>query len=272
MTYRKSLNFLITTVLALTVFAAPVEQARASGFPVVDIAALLQSLEDYVTQNSQLAEEIAQYQQMITEYQLMYENLKGYTDMDALKAQFEEAVNLELNQALNDLLGLDPDSANYDEQVAVIYEDYYGTPPDNASINSDYSGVFDTADIAKIQSSYQTDRDLYDRYLDTYKESGNNLEASKQRKLLINKYSDRISTLGPNQEMRALQLMNLQANMQMQQLEQMSIQQNQILLRLEEQERQALDAKLQERKQELERVKKQVNETHNDHSIDSWLM
>jgi len=250
----------------------PAQQAAASGFPVVDIAALTQSLQDFVTQNSQLAEEISQYQQMLTDYQLMYENLRGYTDMDALKAQFEQMVNQELKGALKDLLALDPKSGNYPEQVGIVYDDRYGGVPDNGTLNGEYGGVFDAEDMARIEAAYQRDRRLYERYKGTLEESGKTIDKSKERKKKISEYTKKVASLGPQQEMMALQLLNLQTNMLLQQLEQMSVEENQQLVRMEEKERKELEGRVKLRKKELDRIKTQTEEKITDVPASTWLM
>jgi hypothetical protein len=252
---------------------------NATGFPTVDIAALLQRLMDYLTQNGVLAEEIAQYAQLVEEYALLYEeyrmmydNLQAYTDINSLTDEYMHLVEQEMNEALQDLLSLDPASANFEEQVSIIYEDYHVAPHDDEYIDEQYSTVFDHDDLDIIHHNNDKNTEEYDRYLDTYKVSGRGLDNSNERLALISAHTDRINSLSENQEMRALQLLNAQVNLQTQQNEVVHRYQHELLLRREEEQRKALDAKLQEQEHELQRVKRQSEESHTDYSIDTWMM
>ncbi len=263
---------LMSAILSAAIITVPVTQVRASGFPVVDVANLGQALQDFITQNSQLAEQIAQYQQMLTDYQLMIDNLQGYADVDALKAQLIDTVNTEFNETLNELISLDPNSGSFEEQVGIIYEDSWGAaPPDESTVNTDYSNVFDNEDMAVIQATYDKDRQRHDRYVETFEAVARNRERAEDRKVSINRYSDRTGGLGPNDQMKALQITALQMNLMLQQMEASIASQDQMLARMEEEQREALEARLDERKRELDRVKRQTTAVHIDYDMDTWL-
>lgn len=259
-------------VCAVLLSTFPAEPARASGFPVIDVAGLGQSIVDFVNQNSQLLEQVAQYQQMLTEYQLMLDNLSGYADIGSLKSVIDDAVNYDFNDTLDDLMALDPESGNFEEQISIIYEDNWMSPPDNNDVNTNYGSVFDNEDMDKIQASYGKDRQRHERYKETYEEIARNRKKADTRKEDIILYSERVASLGPNQEMRALQIQATQMNVMLQQMEASIAAQDQMLSRMEEDEREALEQRLDERKRELDRVKRQTNEIHNDYGIDTWML
>lgn len=247
-------------------------QGHAAGWPVIDVANLGQLLEQYAVENSQLAEEIQQYSQMLTEYQTMLENLQGF-DTATLQQLFDVPQQFTedfiLNQPVRDIVNLDPNDPNFQANVEVLYKQQYTTPDTNW--RNRWGGMFDQQDQAGLQAQVDELMDEQARQRGLFEGAAKNNEKYARWDQTIGRFKAKGSTLGPNRQAEAMQLQAAQANLALTQQQELVQKIDAMILRQEEQERRATEARIKSREYELETMRRMTSQTYNEPPANTWL-
>ncbi len=263
----------IAAVMAAAVgMTTDLKTARASGFPVIDVANFAQAIEDYILQNSQLAQQILMLAKLVDQYALTIENLKGYANADALRSRVEQILVQRVGDSLVSILDhANPLDESFEEQIAVVYETLWKIPRAVDSIDEALLTRFDDEDRERIKQGYAKDFNQYQAYSRTFQVVANSRHNAEARRARINEYGALLGGLGPNQEAKTQQLIAAQTHLLLQQIEALVEAQDHAMTRLEAAERESLSQRARVRDRELERIKRQTETRHSGHDFDSWL-
>lgn len=208
----KLISTTISSVLLVGVLMMP-PKADASGFPVVDIASIVQAVVDYAQQLSQYAEmiqsgllqaqelvqTIQQYEQMLNEYETMLGNLQdlgSYISSGDMQSAFSLITNSNLSQFVS------PEFANMTDDLLEVW-----VAVDEIR-STQFGGVADVEQVlADLNSLYPDRPELLEKaeLILNYQNSATNVAA-------INKqYENQLSGFEQNLENQELALNSLGA-------------------------------------------------------------
>ena len=252
-------------VLPLTLTPSP---ARSSGFPVIDIAALVQSLQDFIQQTSHLVQLVNQYQQMITDYQLELENLEGYLDPDNLKLELAEALASEYGaHDLYDILANPPENL---EEILLTLEEIYELPPPAEVLESEYAEIFEGESLNRVTAAVDRDWERVERITATMQSIAANRRTAESRTEKIREFGARIDSFGPNQTAEAAQLQAAEMNLMLQQMEQLLAGIDQMIVRQENVDRETIDARARGRQAQLRSIQNARSQAFPESNASSW--
>lgn len=211
------------SLLSATIAFTPVQKVNATGFPVVDIASIVQAVTDYSNQLMQYAEQISQgtlqadelltaieqMEQMYTEYDLMVENLADLQDAvdagDYMEA-FGIVTDSNLRQFVNsDILDLSEEALDVYVAVDDARRSRFGGASKTAEeileeikdLYPDSPEVVETAQVAFNQQQAHSAKasidKVFESILDEYEDNILTQEAT-------------VNSLGANSEVASLHL------------------------------------------------------------------
>jgi len=170
---KRMKRYIKLALLAVALSIAVHQKANASGFPVVDIAGIVQSVTDYASQLQQYGEAIAQgtmqadelltaldqYEQMAAEYETMLGNLQDLES--AISAgDFIDAFGIITDSSLGDFIN--PDLAEWSEEALDVWVAvdearrgrYGGTRRTAEEVLGDISNLFPDDEVAQEQAVF----------------------------------------------------------------------------------------------------------------------
>lgn len=219
-------KFLMSLVLVCTISTVSVRPAQATGFPTVDIAAIIQNIIAYITELSDYAESITQtttqvdqlvsmyeeYQQMLQEYQHYLNQLQG------LRNQISNADWNTLTQFVTDItpyisdlsvtIGLDPTSPNYETQLRTILRSEGMAPNTTDGVVDSFTvdlGVQAQKMAVMEQRIQRLNRD-YDRYASQHEVAAISEEGRKTLFENVELSQSRFEALGDESDLQTAQL------------------------------------------------------------------
>lgn len=268
-------------VVAVGSLQAP--KAHASGFPTVDIAALIQrvlsyttQLSDYATQLTSTETEISQlvqlyedYEQVLREYDHYLRQLRGLegfisrADWEDLMAALAPYYG---NSDFSVVPSLDTDSATYDDDVRALLNQYTTVPSTEAEFDARLDAIdLDSEDMKATNTQLAA---AYSRQMDIYRQVSKNENDALERDAAYDALADDIQNLGDESDLATMQTIATELQMLMQQQQAAIRLQNQQLLNTELPSalRAADKAKMLDR--EIDRLEKAMETEHESFTVD----
>jgi len=221
---KKIYSALLTAALILFCTAGSLHAptARASGFPTVDIAALIQRVTSYMTQLqdyaaqltsteteiSQLVQLYEDYEQVLREYQHYLRQLRGlenfisdadWRDLMAFFAPYYGASDFAA------LATLDPDSATFESDVRALLSQYTTVPRDAADFDARLASI--DAEAPHYRNENTRLSAAYSRQLDLIRQVARNEDDAIARDEDIDRLSGVIENLGDESDVATMQTM-----------------------------------------------------------------
>lgn len=269
----------------------PTQKAHASGFPVVDIAHIVQSLVGYVQEladfiemiqqtalsTEQLIQMVTDYQQVLTEYQHYLDQIRSLRDTipledwERLLEEIERA-NAQVSEfSLTDLL--DAASGSFEEDLRVVLRDQGIAPPYSEEVMDAYTEELglpgdEAADIAQRIDQLNTE---YLRYAAQHERvSGNRIynEELTEKRLRAESI---VNNLGPQSDLQTQQAIAKNQILQMEMFEALLVQQNQMLQHYEPGSVSITQAKSRALEREIQRLRETLGGSNvSDDPTDSF--
>jgi hypothetical protein len=223
---KKNKKYIKLSLLAISLSLSVQQKASASGFPVVDIAGIVQSVTDYASQLQQYGEAIAQgtmqadelltaldqYEQMAEEYTTMLGNLQDL--QSAISAgDFIDAFGIITDSALGDYIN--PDYTEWAEEALDVW-----VAVDEAR-RGRYGGTRRTAEeiLAEINDLFPDDVNAQEQAEFALNMQDSSSSQSAVDKMFIDqidgisenllRQEELIQNLGPESELQTLQAIGL---------------------------------------------------------------
>jgi hypothetical protein len=272
-----------TAACAIGVAGMVPQQAHATGFPTVDIAALIQRITSYLTQlqgysdqltatsleSSQLAQLVTDYSQTLTEYSDFLQqvrSLKAFISAGEYDLLLEAIEPYYGNAQLANIVALDYRSPTFVQDLREILVDTNGVLPKTAA---ELDVLLGQAGIQKPDAAEQVRRNnakyakQLQREIDRNAIIARNADNSERRKNEIGSMGATLNGLGDKSELGTLQFMSLQLLKLLQYNDQqMEIQNQQLAIsELASTQEAVLGAKMeQDRLDQLARAQAELNQ------------
>jgi hypothetical protein len=238
----------LTVSVAGTGLLAP-QKAEASGFPTVDIAALVQRITGYSTQLQEYAQALTQtttqvgqlvqlykdYEQVLREYDHFLRQLRGlrnfisnadWQDLMELIAPYYGASDFAL------IAELDPRSAGFENDVRELLDRYTTVPRKETDFDGRLAAI-GAEDAEHYRAQNRRMEAAYSRQLDIYRQVSRNEDDAKGRDEDIAEFGRIIKELGDESDVATMQTIATGVQMQLSQSQAALRLQNQILLNTE---------------------------------------
>ena len=236
---RKFICSLMIAALVATPML-PVQRAQASGFPVVDIAHISQSivgyvqeLADYVEAIQQTALNVSQLTQMITDYTQVLQEYEHYLDqirqlqdvisgdqwdelLTTVERDLAEISDISLTQIL------DPADADYETDLRDILANQGIAAPVPADITDFYSGDLNVPDgeLDAMEERLERMNTSYLRYAAQHENVARNAQSMQQFDNQIEGVQNAVAALGEQSDLATLQMI---AQIQLMQVKQQNL-------------------------------------------------
>ena len=223
---KRMKRYIKLALLAVALSIAVHQKANASGFPVVDIAGIVQSVTDYASQLQQYGEAIAQgtmqadelltaldqYEQMAAEYETMLGNLQDLESAIS-EGDFIDAFGIITDSSLGDFIN--PDLAEWAEEALDVW-----VAVDEAR-RGRYGGTRRTAEeiLAEINDLFPNDVNAQEQAEFALNMQDSSSSQSAVDKMFIDqidsisenllRQEELIQDLGPESELQTLQAIGL---------------------------------------------------------------
>ncbi len=183
------------------VFSFGPQQTRpvhASGFPVVDIASIAQSVTGYMQQLSDMQEQLNQLSALDNQRIISnadWNKLLKQTIAYYGKGDFSTIPNLRVS------------SPTFTGDLDTVLRQTHHLPRPESEVTNDYQAMTGTAPSAEFRAQMNRIYKGYDKYKDVQAEVAKNAENSENRKLIINSYANVVRNLGDESDLATLQTM-----------------------------------------------------------------
>lgn len=259
------------------------QKAEASGFPTVDIAALIQRILGYVTQlsdyASQLTSEMTQISQLMQLYEDYTQTLREYehflNQVRSMRSFISDADWNDLMAAMAPYYGtsdyavvptMDPDSGTFDNDVRALLNQYTTVPRTEADFDARLASIdLDSDDFRDTNTQLSA---AYSRQMDVYRQVSRNEEDAVERDTRIEGLNNVIENLGDESDLATMQTMATALGMLLMQQQSAIRLQNQQLLNTELPSAQRAARKAGMLDREIDRLEKAMETEHESFTVD----
>ncbi|MCA9457287.1 MAG: hypothetical protein KC587_11540 [Nitrospira sp.] len=264
--------------------------ARASGIPTVDVAQIAQGLTSYIQdltfyqealiqtglENSQLASLLAQYAQKLQEYKHYLHQIQS---LQAFISAPDWAVLMKIvvkspygQKALAKIPLLKPTDPGYEKDVRNAAGEYGPVPEETADVVGQYMALgVKPGDLKHIEDYNDGLNQNFAKYVQQMNIVSGNQVAIEEREEKLNKYMDKVLSLGDESDLATLQMIASQQNLAGYQQEATIRTLNQMMLTYESPSTALANRRAGMVDQEIERLKKvHANSTNFKLGRDRW--
>jgi conjugal transfer/entry exclusion protein len=237
----------LTLTVAVGVPSLIPQEAKATGFPTVDIAALIQRILTYITQLSEYSSQITSttteisqlmqlyrdYEQTLREYERLLAQIRGLknfisdADWNTLLASLEPYYG---NSWFSAIPALDYHSSTFKTDLRTLYGSVGGVSKTTGELSAALVGT-GLPDTTYYETINARNENLFSRQWDRDGMIAANRAASDQRYEDVQALSDRLADLGDESEVASLQFIAFEMNKMLHfQNEQMAISNQQLMM------------------------------------------
>lgn len=230
-------------------------------FVVIDPAILIQQIRDLIINTKQLAELVALYQNRIYDVQIKVANWRGYLSKNhLLKLISQLYYDIVGTRLWTDVFGLDPNAANFFENLMGIMDALYGLPKDVDEIERLYQAGYKAEAWARIRYRYEQYRRRMEQAYGPVRMVTFDRQLARERNDSIRELDLEFLRLGPNSEAQALQLGLAQRQLALRQTEATHATLDTILMALHENERKKINDAMLLEEHRLEAYRQHLDE------------